>query len=207
MAKKFELRKGDRFSFDKDQDLSEIRVDLTWESSADLDATAFLLNEDGVITEDADFVYYNSNTREEAYDLKKFGSKKNWRVATRPMSFDGSVLGPIDDPGVDEEEDDEASETLYVNLDKTRPEIREIVFCVTIHTEGTTFKGVRNPKIVITNAATEEELCSYNLKEEFSTETAVVTGSLVLNDEGEWEFVAVGNGYDGGLETLVDMYQ
>ena len=68
------------------------------------------------------------------------------------------------------------------------------------------FKNVRNPQIVITNEETGEELCAYNLKENFSSETAVVTGALVLNDDGEWEFEAIGKGYDGGLQTLVDMY-
>ena len=61
-------------------------------------------------------------------------------------------------------------------------------------------------RIIITNEETGEELCAYNLKERFSTETAVVAGALVLNRDGEWEFEAVGKGYDGGLQTLVDMY-
>ena len=89
-----------------------------------------------------------------------------------------------------------------------RPEIREIVFCVTIYDEDgkTSFKNVREPRVVITDENSGEELCNYNLKEKFSTETAVVVGALVLNDEGEWEFEAMGNGYDGGLQTLVDMY-
>lgn len=94
-----------------------------------------------------------------------------------------------------------------MNLDKVRPEITEIVFCVTIHNAGdATFKDVKDAKITITNADTDEELCSYALNEKFKTETAVVAGSLVLNDDGEWEFEAVGKGYDGGLQTLVDMY-
>ena len=98
---------------------------------------------------------------------------------------------------------------MHVNLAKVRPEITEIVFCVTIYDEAdkTTFRDVRNPQIVITNEDTGEVLCSYNLKEHFSSETAVVAGSLVLNEDGDWEFEAIGKGYDGGLQTLVDMYQ
>lgn len=209
MAKKFELKKGEKFQIGKNVELTSIQVDLNWKSGADLDASAFLLNEDGVFTEDADFVYYNTANRSEAYDLKKFGSKKNWRSATVPMSFDGSVLGSADDLGDGDDDGDEAGETMHVNLSKTRPEIREIVFCVTIYDEdgNTSFKDVRDPQIVITNEETGEELCSYNLKEHFSTETAVTAGSLVLNEDGEWEFVALGKGYDGGLQTLIDMYQ
>lgn len=205
---RFDLNKGERFTFSKSEGLSQIQVDLTWKSGADLDASAFLLSEDGVITENADFVYYNSNFRSEPYNLAKFGSKKNWRNETVPMSSDGSVLGSADDAGDDEDGNDEAGETMHVDLDKIRPEIREIVFCVTIYDEDgkTSFKNVREPRVVITDENSGEELCNYNLKEKFSTETAVVVGALVLNDEGEWEFEAMGNGYDGGLQTLVDMY-
>lgn len=210
MAKKFDLSKGEKFSLGKGDELSAIQVDLNWKSGADLDASAFLLNDDGVITEDADFVYYKSNNRSEAYDRTKFGSKKNWRDNTVPVSFDGSVVGSADDLGDGEDEgSEEAGETMHVDLSKVRPEITEIVFCVTIYDEegNTTFKNVRDPQIVITNEETGEELCSYNLKEHFSSETAVVAGALVLNEDGDWEFEAIGKGYDGGLQTLVDMYQ
>ena len=208
MAKKvFDLKKGDRFNLSKDEDLSKIQVDLTWLSGADLDASAFLLTDDGTISEDADFVYYKSNNRTEPFDRQKFGSKNNWRAATKPLSFDGSVIGPADDLG-EGGDDDDAGETMHVDLSKVRPEITEIVFCVTIyqHSPDETFKNVRDPRIIITNEETGEELCAYNLKERFSTETAVVAGALVLNRDGEWEFEAVGKGYDGGLQTLVDMY-
>lgn len=203
MARNFDLKKGEKFSLGKSDDLSKIRVDLNWKSGADLDASAFLINDEGTITEDADFVYYNSNNRSEPYDRTKFGSKINWRNNTVPVSFDGSVVGASDDPG-----GDDAGETMNVDLSKVRAEVTEIVFCVTIYGEekGVTFKDVREPQIVITNDETGEELCAYNLKEHFSSETAVVAGSLVLNEDGDWEFEAIGKGYDGGMQTLIDMY-
>ena len=209
MARNFDLKKGEKFSLGNSDELSTIQVDLNWKSGADLDASAFLLNDDGVITEDADFVYYKSNFRSEPYDRTKFGSKKNWRDNTVPISSDGSVVGSADDTGDEEGGSEEAGETMHVDLSKVRPEITEIVFCVTIYDEGDkiTFKDVREPQIVITNEESGEELCAYNLKEHFSSETAVVAGALVLNEDGEWEFEAIGKGYDGGLQTLVDMYQ
>lgn len=215
--KKFELGKnlnrGEKFKLGKD-DLEAIQVDLNWKSGADLDAVAFLLDDDGVISDDSDFVYYNSNHRctpwpdaqPSEYD-RKMGSKKMWKQDTVPCSKDYAVVGSADDLG-DDDEGDEAGETMHVNLSKVRPEITEIVFCVSIYDEDgkTSFKDVRDPQIVITDENTGEVLCQYNLKEHFSSETAVVAGALVLNEEGEWEFEAVGKGYDGGLQTLVDMY-
>lgn len=205
---RFDLKKGERFTLGKGGGLSKIQVDLNWKSGADLDASAFLLGDDGVISEDADFVFYKSNFRSEPYDRATYGSKKNWMDNTVPVSFDGAVVGSADDLGEDDADGDEAGETMHVDLDKVRPEVTEIVFCVTIYDESntTTFKKVRDPQVVITNEETGEELCIYNLKESFSTETAVVAGALVLNEDGEWEFEAIGKGYDGGLQTLVDMY-
>lgn len=226
MARNFNLNKGDRFNLTKEDGLKFIKVDLTWDSEADLDAEAFMLGEDGCILEDADFVFYNSvkrtdlikdgesdaaylaRVKEAPFDRAVYGSKSSWKAKTAPLSFDESVVGSFDDPGQEDASDDEeCGETMRVNLEKVRPDITEIVFCVTIHNPGSTsFKDVKDAKITITDADSGEELCSYRLNEKFRTETAVVAGALSLNEDGEWEFEAVGKGYDGGLQTLVDMY-
>lgn len=205
---RFNLNKGDRFKLDKSAGLSKIQIDLGWKSGADLDASAFLLGADGVISEDADFVFYNSENRSAAFDRAKFGNKKKWKEATFPVSADGSVQGSIDDTG-DNEEGEEAGETMHVDLDKVNGKITEIVFVVTIYhgdEEGTTFGDVRSPFISIRNEQSGEELCRYPLNERFASETAVVAGSLVADEEGEWSFEAIGKGYEGGLSTLIDIY-
>lgn len=131
---RFNLNKGDRFQLKKSEGLTKLQVILGWKGGADLDACAFLLNEDGVISNDADFVYYRSENRDEAFDKEKFGNKRLWRMKTHPMSSDGSVMGAIDDTGDDEDAAD-ASEEMYVNLDKVDGTVTEIVFCVTIYEE------------------------------------------------------------------------
>ncbi len=207
---KFDLNKGDRFKLDKSSGLSKIKVELGWKGG-DLDASAFLLGDDVVISENADFVYYNSENRTEPFDRSKFGNKKKWKEETRPMSFDGAVLGSIDDVGDDIDEDsDESDETLDVDLDSVSGKIQEIVFVVTIYNRegdtGITFKDVIDPYIKIINTDTEEDIIQYKLAERFGTETGVEVGRLICNIEGEWEFEAIGKGYEGGLQTFVDMY-
>ena len=71
---------------------------------------------------------------------------------------------------------------------------------------STTFGNVRDPYISIVNDEDGEELCRYALNEKFKTETAVVAGSLICNEEGEWAFEAQGKGYEGGMQTLIDIY-
>lgn len=212
---RFQIDKGDRFALSKSEGLEKIQVDLNWKSGADLDASAFLVGDDGLIQDDADFVFYNSKNRAnpetgeaEPFNKAVHGNKKHWQAITVPVSADGSVLGSADDLG-DDEEGDEAGETMHVDLSKVGPKIQEIIFCVTIYhgdTDGVTFGSVREPSITISNEETGEELCRYNLKEKFSTETAVEAAKLVCNEDGEWEFVAVGEGHDGGMQTLIDIY-
>lgn len=203
---RFNLNKGDRFQLKKSEGLTKLQVILGWKGGADLDACAFLLNEDGVISNDADFVYYRSENRDEAFDKEKFGNKRLWRMKTHPMSSDGSVMGAIDDTGDDEDDAADASEEMYVNLDKVDGSVTEIVFCVTIYEEKTTFGSVNDPYISIINEETGDELCRYDLKEKFKNETAVEAGKLICDEEGEWSFEATGKGYNGGMQTLIDIY-
>jgi stress response protein SCP2 len=154
-------------------------------------------------------VFYNSQKREKPFSREEFGNKKVWKQKTRPMSADGSVMGSIDDLGEEDDEGEDASETITVDLDKVSPKVTEIVFCVTIYhgdDQGVTFGKVRDPYISIINAEEGEELCRYNLKENFKSETAVVAGSLLCNEEGEWSFEATGKGFEGGMQTLIDMF-
>ena len=60
---RFQIEKGERFTLDKSEGLEKVQIDLNWKSGADLDASAFLVGADGMIMDDADFVFYNSNRR------------------------------------------------------------------------------------------------------------------------------------------------
>lgn len=198
--RKFNLSKGERFSFAKDEGLNNLTVTLGWEGENDLDASTFLVGEDGVIEDDANFVYYNSVKRSEDFDRAKFGNKNAWKAQTRPMSADGSVLGAID------ERDGGSAERVSVNLSKVAPEVCEIIFCASVFDEGISFGDVESPYISIVNDDNGEELCRYTLNEQFSGETALVAGSLSVNEDGDWEFKAEGRGILGGLQALVELY-
>lgn len=243
------LERNDRFSLAKDSGYSKIQVDLSWRTAGlqrfglkglDLDACAFLVGEDGIINDDADFVYYNSECRwlpsdprwpkvvaeEESpdeidvtdgsfcpFDKIKFKNKRNWRKWTLPVSKDGSLIGSWDDPGEDGEDDEESGETMHVLLDNVRDEISDIIFCVSIYPnpengpiENQTFDKVTNAKIEIRDEESDKVLCYYNLNEKFVGKTAVEVGRFVRNDDGGWDFVALGDGHEGGMQTLISIY-
>ena len=197
---RFNLSKGERFKIAKSDGLSKIKVVLDWDSDADLDASTFLCGDEGIILNDAGFVFYNSENREKPFDRAVYGNKRRWMEETRPMSSDGAVLGSLDD------RDGDSGEQIDVNLDKVDPNVCEIVFVVSIHDEGKTFGDVKGAFISVINAENDEELCRYELAEAFTKETALSVAKLVVNEDGDWEFEAVGVGHVGGLETLIDIY-
>ncbi len=197
---RFNLSKGERFKIAKSEGLSKIKVVLDWNSDADLDASTFLCGDEGVILDDAGFVFYNSENREQPFDRAVFGNKRKWMAETRPMSSDGAVLGSLDD------RKGGLGEQIDVDLDKVDAQVCEIVFVVSIHDEGKTFGDVKDAFISVVNAKNDEELCRYELNEAFTEETALSVAKLVVNEDGDWEFEAVGVGHVGGLETLIDIY-
>jgi stress response protein SCP2 len=196
------LNSGERFSLDKSLGLDNIRVELTWQKG-DLDAQAWLLNADGLIVNDEGFVFYNSVNRTEPFDRAKFGNKKNYLEKTRPMSADGAVLGSKDElqGGI---------ETINISLNKIAPEVQEVAISATVYVPNDddveTFGQVEDAKITVIDEESGEALCCYQLSKEYQSEDACVAARFVINDEGEWAFEAMGNGYSGGLQTLVDMY-
>ena len=180
------LQKGQRIEIG----LSKVGVGLGWDPNQstgydfDLDASAFMLGENGKLPQDEFFVFYNN-----------------------PLSPDQAVESSGDDMtgGNSDGGDDE---TLSVDLTKIDARIKEIVFTVTIHKaeeRRQNFGQVRNSYIRIYNAVSDEEIARYDLDEDFSVETAVEFGRLYKRN-GEWKFEAVGQGYKGGLQFFVDKY-
>lgn len=180
------LQKGQRIEIG----LSKVGVGLGWDPNQstgydfDLDASAFMLGENGKLPQDEFFVFYNN-----------------------PLSPDQAVESSGDDMtgGNSDGGDDE---TLSVDLTKIDARIKEIIFTVTIHKaeeRRQNFGQVRNSYIRVYNAVSNEEIARYDLDEDFSVETAVEFGRLYKRN-GEWKFEAVGQGYKGGLQFFVDKY-
>jgi tellurium resistance protein TerD len=176
------LTKGQRI----DVGLQQAGIGLGWNPATsgkfDLDASAFMLQENGKLISEAFFVFYN-----------------------QPESPDGAVKSSGDNQDGEGEGDDE---TIFVNLSNVDPRVSEIVFVVTIHDatdRKQNFGQVRNAFIRIYDQNSQQEICKYELDEDFSTETAVEFGRLYRRS-GAWKFEAIGRGHNGGLDTLLTKY-
>jgi tellurium resistance protein TerD len=180
------LSKGQKVDLTKtNPGLTSVVVGLGWDTNKydggndfDLDSSVFLLGENGKVTNETDFIFYNN--REGA---------------------GGSVVHTGDNRTGDGDGDDEQ---VKINLTNVPATIQRIAFTITIHdadSRNQNFGQVSNSYARIFNEATGEELTRYDLGEDFSIETAIVVGELYRHN-GEWKFSAIGSGYQGGLAAL-----
>ncbi len=183
------LTKGQRVSLDNSMKLA--LVGLGWDTNRydggydfDLDASAFLLGENGKLSRDEDFIFYNNLE-----------------------SRNGAVIHTGDNLTGDGDGDDEI---IYIDFTKIPSDIKKIAICVTIHeaeARRQNFGQVSNAYIRIAKRYDEfdevgETILKFDLEEEFSIETALVVAEI-YDKNGEWRFNAVAAGYQGGLEAII----
>ncbi|WP_281526057.1 TerD family protein [Intestinibacter bartlettii] len=180
------LSKGQKVSLTKgNPGLKHIVVGLGWDTNKydggfdfDLDSAAFLLDENGKVNADTDFVFYN-NLKHSSGAVEHLGDN---------LTGEGN--------GDDEQ--------VKVDLSLVPQNISKIAFTVTIHEaleRRQNFGQVSNSYVRVIDEDTNQELLNYELGEDFSIETAIVVCEIYRHN-GEWKFNALGSGFEGGLEAL-----
>jgi len=179
------LQKGQRETLN----LPTFTIGLGWDANAsntgvdfDLDASVFILGENGKLLSDSHFIFFN-----------------NLNSPTNAVVHTGDNL-----TGAGEGDD----EQVKVDLSKMEAAAMEVCIVVTIHESESrkqNFGQVRNSFIRIFNSITNEEVMKYELDEDFSIETAVEFGRIYKRGN-EWKFEATGMGMQGGLEAYLSKY-
>lgn len=193
------LQKGQKVSLSKENaGLSEVIIGLGWDEaeqvrdglfsiirqkqSIDCDASAFLLK-NGKLTEDDDVIY--------------FGNLKHNSGTVKHMGDNLTGEGDGDD------------EQIVVDLSKVPSEYDKIVIVVNIYKcveRKQHFGMIKNAFIRLVDARNNNEICKYNLTEDYSDMTAMIFGE-VYRHNGEWKFNAIGEGTtDRGIEDLAKKY-
>ena len=189
-----QLTKGSKIALEKENQsgvkLTKIYVGLGWDikpeamtgADFDLDASAFLLEEDGKAHGSQNVIFYNN----------KIGVNES------------VIVGDDNRTGAGDGDD----EHIIVDLTKLPESIQKVMFTVTIHEaaeRSQNFGQVRNAYIRIVNAANDQELLRYDLSEDFSTDTGIIVGSIYRHNN-EFKFEASGQGYHQGFSTIPDEY-
>lgn len=183
------LAKGGRINLEKEAPgLTKMHVGLGWDLRAtdgaefDLDASLLMVNGQGKGIGEGGFVFYNN-----------------------PKSACGSIQHMGDNQTGEGEGDDEV---MKVNLTSIPADAEKLVLLVTIHNadeRNQNFGLVENAFIRIVNDDNQEEVVRYDLTEDYSTETALIFGEIYRKD-GQWRFVAKGDGFAGGLAAFLQTY-
>lgn len=183
------LTKGQKIDLTKtNPTLDKVYIGLGWDTNKysgggefDLDVSVFMADANELVTRDRNFVFYN-NTTDEAGSVTHSGDNRTGN-----------------DDGISKDD-----EVIKIVLSKIPAEVARISFVVTIfdaQARNQNFGMVANSFIRLVDEVTGTELMRYDLGEDFSIETAVVSGDLYRNG-AEWKFHAIGAGHHGGLDVF-----
>lgn len=146
-------------------------------SDYDLDISAFLLGANNKISSASDVIYFNN------------------------MSAPGVHLNGDNRTGAGAGDD----EVISVNLKQVSPNVEKILLAVTIYdavNRRQTFGQVNNSYIRLIDKNGNKEIARFDLKDNYSTETAVIFGELVRNGSN-WAFHSIGDGHQVDLNGLL----
>ena len=177
------VQKGQKVSLTKDNaGLSRVVIGLGWDEvqqkrgffapkpqEIDCDASAFLLA-DGKLRGVDDIVY--------------FGNLRHKSGTVQHMGDNLTGAGDGDD------------EQIVVELDRVPAEYDRIVLVVNIYQADKRkqhFGMIQNAFIRIVDSRNNQELCKYNLSDNYDGMTAMIFGE-VYRHNGEWKFNAIGSG-------------
>lgn len=184
------LEKNKPISLINDEsDLKKLVVILGWDDAiingkpVDCDVSVFMLDVNGKLPQDEFFVFYNNKTSIDA-SVEHSGDKINGS-----SGFDDEII--------------------TVDLSIIDRRINFLYFVTTIHESeerGHHFGHLTNASIKIQNAKDRNVLCQYNLTESFSGHDSLIIASISRNGSN-WDVEGLGQGFSGGLGTLLELYQ
>ncbi len=190
------LQKGQKVSLSKENaGLSRVIVGLGWDEverkrsffapkPQDIDCDAFaIMLKNGKLVDNKDIVY--------------FGNLSHYTNSVNHMGDNLTGEGDGDD------------EQIVIDLNSVPAEYDKIVLAVNIYKaydRRQNFGLIKNAFIRLVDARNNNEMCIYNLTEDYSGMTAMLFGE-VYRYNGEWKFNAVGQGTtDGSISEFAKRY-
>lgn len=195
------LQKGQKVSLTKDNaGLAKIIVGLGWDE-VQQSGGGFLGGLFGSSQQeidcDASAIMLKNGKFVDKHDLVYFGNLKHKSGTVNHQGDNLTGAGDGDD------------EQIVIDLSRVPADYDKIVIVVNIYQavqRRQHFGLIRNAFIRLVDARNNNEMCKYNLTDNYSGMTAMIFGE-VYRHNGEWKFSAIGQGTtDPGLSELCRRY-
>ncbi len=150
----------------------------------DLDVSVFLLGANDKLVSEQHLIFYNNLT---SPDPDK---------SVQLMADNRTGAGEGDDEG------------MIVDFRKVPQDVQKMTITVTIYEaeqRKQNFGQIMNAYVRLVDVQSKQEVLRYDLDEDYSIETAMILAEIYRKD-GDWRVSAVGAGYQGGLQSLLDRY-
>ena len=192
------LQKGQKVSLSKDNSgLSKVVVGLGWDE-VEQQKKGFFSPKPQAIDCDAFALLLDNGKLRGKEDIAYFGNLKHSSRAVEHMGDNLTGAGDGDD------------EQIVIELNRVPPQYDRIVLAVNIYQANQRhqhFGMIRNAFIRLVDARNNNEMCIYNLTDNYSGQTAMLFGE-VYRHNGEWKFSAIGQGTtDNSIGEFARRYQ
>ena len=190
------LTKGQKISLSKDHaGLSKIVVGLGWDEAQR--SKGFFASKSQDIDCDAFALLLSNGRLEAAQDIVYFANLEHKSGSVKHMGDNLTGAGDGDD------------EQIVIDLNCVPSQYDRIILAVNIYQANERrqhFGMIRNAFIRLVDARNNNEMCIYNLTENYSGKTAMLFGE-VYRYNGDWKFNAVGQGTtDGSVGEFAKRY-
>ena len=199
------LSKGDRVNLSKAvEKLANVTVGLGWDAATrgrdiDCDSSVFVLRN---VTEKAGL--FRLFKRTEKAELKRdsdivyYGNKKHSSKCIKHHG-DNLVGGSVGD-----------DEQISIDLKNMPEDVTRLAVVINIYdcrNRDQHFGMIKNCYARIVDDATKQEICRYNLSDDYNKCTALIVAEF-YRENGEWHFEAIGKGtHDGSISELAKRYK
>lgn len=201
------LQKGQRIDLTKgNAGLNKIYVGLGWDPVATPSSGGGFLkslfggggSSQPNIDCDASVIMLKNDKVANNSDVIFFGNLKSENGAVKHSGDNLTGAGDGDD------------EQIVVELQSIPAEYNRLVFVVNIYDakgRNQHFGMIQNAFIRVVNASNNQELLKYNLSDDYTNQTTLITGELYRQDN-EWKFAAIGTGTQAGsIREVVESYK
>lgn len=198
-----DLKKGQKISLQKSNGkrLSNLMVGLGWDASESAQKKGFfsrLFGNSDNFDCDASVFLCQGGKFVDKDDIVYFGNLEHRSHAVKHMGDNLTGEGDGDD------------EQIFVDLDNIPQRYDKLIFVVNIYhavDRKQHFGMIKNAYIRIVDAENREELCRFNLSEDYTDMLSMIAGE-VYRHKDEWKFNAIGAGTrDTGLNDLAKRFR